>query len=83
MVSKLAVLDIDPRNGGDVALADFLSHYGPLPETPLVFTPGHGDHRYFTLSEDLPGCKPAPGIDLLLTGQQALAPPSVTTRAYC
>jgi hypothetical protein len=66
-----------------IALEDFLQHHGPLPETPLVLTGGGGQHYYFALSEDLPGCKPAPGLDLQLSGQQVVAPPSLTTRPYC
>ena len=81
--SRLAVLDIDPRNGGDVALEDFLHHHGPLPETPLVLSGGGGQHYYFACEEDLPGYKLAPGLDLQLTGQQVVAPPSGHRSGRC
>ena len=84
LASGIGVLDTDPRNGGDVALEAFLEQHGPLPETPMALTGSiGGTHRFFTISEDLPGCKPAPGLDLQLSGQQVVAAPSVTTRAYC
>ena len=73
----LAVLDVDPRHGGAVALEELLAQHGPLPETPLVLTGGGGQHYYFRLEADLPGCKPAPGLDLQLSGQQVAAPPSL------
>ena len=75
--SGLAVLDVDPRHGGAVALEELLAQHGPLPETPLVLTGGGGQHYYFRLEADLPGCKPAPGLDLQLSGQQVAAPPSL------
>src|SRR5262249_54102352 len=40
--SGLAVLDVDPRNGGDLALEDLTQSYGPLPETPMVISGGKG-----------------------------------------
>src|SRR5262245_5569096 len=40
-------LDVDPRHGGDLALADLEQHYGPLPDTPRVHTGGGGEHIHF------------------------------------
>ena len=45
----LIVLDIDPRHGGDDAVADLQAAHGPLPST-LTSTSGRGDggtHLYF------------------------------------
>src|SRR4029453_5581595 len=73
--SRLAVLDIDPRNGGDVALADLEQCYHVLPETPLVLTGGQGKHYYFRLDGPCASCHPAPGIELQAESAQVVAPP--------
>jgi hypothetical protein len=36
------VLDIDPRHGGGISLAQFEAEYGPLPSTATVRTGGGG-----------------------------------------
>jgi hypothetical protein len=77
--SHLAVLDIDPRNGGDMALSDLEQCYAPLPETPLVLTGGQGRHYYFRLDGPLAICHPAYGIDLQADGALVVAPPSLHT----
>jgi hypothetical protein len=41
------VLDVDPRHGGDVTLAELERQHGLLPETAEVLTGGHGRHLYF------------------------------------
>src|SRR5213593_320052 len=41
------VLDVDPRNGGDAALAQLEATHGPLPRTQTVRTGGGGSHRRF------------------------------------
>src|SRR5262245_23057445 len=41
------VLDVDPRKGGDEALAAFESRYGKLPETRIADTGGGGTHHLF------------------------------------
>lgn len=46
-----AVLDVDPRHGGDVLLAELEREHGPLPRAPQVRT-GRGDggrHRHFAV----------------------------------
>ena len=47
--SGFAVLDIDPRHGGDKALDDLVAQHGPLPPTVVVETGGGGLHFYFAL----------------------------------
>src|SRR5439155_24278059 len=44
--SRLIVLDIDPRHGGDESLADLEQKYGPLPSAPTVHTGSDGKHYY-------------------------------------
>ncbi len=78
--SDLIVLDVDPRSGGDAALATLLNHYGPLPATACVRTGGGGLHYYFSH----PGSpvknsagKLGRGLDVLSYGGYVVAPPSV------
>lgn len=80
----LLVLDVDPRNGGDDALAQLVASHGPIPETPEVLTGGGGRHLYFraplgTRSFDL-----AAGVEVKADGRQVVAPPSIhpSGRAY-
>jgi putative DNA primase/helicase len=75
--SRLAVLDVDPRNGGDMALEDLQQCYAALPETPLVLTGGQGFHHYFALGGPLAGFHPGDGIELQADGQYVVAPPSL------
>jgi hypothetical protein len=73
-VSSLAVLDEDPRHGGDASLAQY-----PLPRGPIVLSGGGGRHFYFALNgEVVPKVASLlPGVDLLGEGALATAPPSV------
>jgi putative DNA primase/helicase len=73
-VSGLVVLDIDPRNGGDL---DKLP--GNLPLTPTVETGGGGLHYYFQYPEDqdiLSIQSLFPGVDVKADGGYVIAPPS-------
>jgi hypothetical protein len=45
------VLDVDPRNGGDVSLAALVAEHGDLPETYVVNSGGGGLHFYFRLPD--------------------------------
>lgn len=70
-VSGIAVVDVDPRNGGDLRLGGRFT--GPLAETG-----SGGLHAY--LAADVTIAKlPAllPGVDLQAEGSYVLAPPSV------
>ena len=84
-VSGIAVLDIDPRNGGEQSLAAALSGHGPLPVTPEVRTGGGGRHLWFSLPPGpVPSALLAPGLDLKAEGGMIVAPPSlhVSGRRY-
>lgn len=74
--SGLAVLDIDPRNGGDITLAQLTAQHGELPDTPSVLSGGGGQHYDFLLTDDLPSLK-LEGIDFLTAGHYVIAPPSL------
>jgi len=77
--SKVLVLDVDPRNGGDATLQLFERQNGKLPDTPLVETGGGGRHYYFRLDSQeatFPKCLGA-GLDLKWNGGFVCAPPTV------
>jgi hypothetical protein len=75
-VSKLAVLDVDPRHGG----VDSLRALDPLPETAVSETGGGGYHIAFahpgghvkTTANAL-----GPGLDIRADGGYIVAPPSL------
>jgi hypothetical protein len=78
-VSNLAVLDIDPKHGGDESLRALEERHGALGPTVEAETGGGGRHYYFA-------CPPqglrnraalAPGIDLRAEGGMVVAPPSI------
>jgi hypothetical protein len=75
---RVFVVDVDPRNGGDVTL----EHLPPLERTRTVRTQSGGRHFYFRLPDDrdLRG-KLGPGIDIKKPGRgYVLVPP---TPGYC
>lgn len=77
--SRILVIDVDPRNGGDDSLADLEVAHGPLPKTLTACTGGGGWHYYYDVSgmdAKLPGRVLAQGIELQASGQYVLAPPS-------
>lgn len=67
--SNLVVVDIDPRNGGDVTMAEFVKKYGTMPKTRIKKTGGDGWHYYFRAPKgvSLKG-KLGPGVDLKSSG---------------
>ena len=75
--SGLAVIDVDPRNGGDATLASLAAELGALPRTLTADTGGGGTHYVFRAPV---GCelrgKLGPGVDLKHRGY-ILAEPSV------
>ncbi len=89
----LAIIDVDPRAGGDDNLADLEHEHGELPATITVLSGGHdgGRHLWYRAREDLETFTLAAGVQVRArarTGaaQQCVAPPSVhpeTGREYC
>lgn len=45
--SGVVVIDIDPRNGGDVTMKTLVGEQGALPPTKVIATGGGGWHYYF------------------------------------
>jgi hypothetical protein len=76
-VSALVVVDIDPRHGGDTALAALEAEEEALPLTVTSVTGGGGRHFYFAHPTHLVPSRPlAAGIDLKAEGGPVVAPPS-------
>ncbi len=78
-VSGLAVIDIDPRHGGDDSLLLLERSHGRLPRTVEAATGGGGRHLYFALPPvTLPSrVGLANGIDVRADGGMVIAPPSI------
>lgn len=78
-ISRLVVLDVDPRHGGESSLRDLQTHFGSLPATLEARTGGGGRHLYFAhpggLVRNRAGL--AQGIDLRGDGGYVVAPPSL------
>lgn len=69
-----AVIDIDPRNGGDESYAALEKRVGVLPGTTMQLTAGGGLHMLYRSPDfDLPGLG-GPGIDFKHNGYILLAP---------
>jgi len=74
--AERGVIDIDPRNGGELSLNRLIAEYGPLPPTPTVRTGSGGFHYWFRFPPGT-GCgKPYPGIDRKAIGGYVIVPPS-------
>ncbi len=74
----LNAIDLDPRNGGDVAFTELCDELGPPPETAMVQTLNGGTHIYLWTRScwtDTPK-ELAPGVEFKRAGQFVMAPPS-------
>ena len=74
--SGIIVIDVDPRNGGDVAFAALERELGALPATATSDTGGGGNHYVFRHPGGTLRGKVGDGIDLKVNGY-IVAPPSV------
>jgi putative DNA primase/helicase len=75
--SGIAVIDIDPRNGGLETIEHLEADLGALPTTPMAFTGGGGAHLIFNLPAiTVRKAAAGPGIDVLGDGCMMVAPPS-------
>jgi putative DNA primase/helicase len=79
-VSGIVVFDIDPRHGGEEALAALEAEHGPLPPTWRFLTGGGGEHIVFrhpggTVKNS--AGRIGPGIDVRGDGGYIVAPPSL------
>lgn len=70
--SGIAVIDVDPRNGGYESLSAIT-----VPDTLTAQTGSGGLHIYLTIEAPVRGTVLAPGIDLKADGGYVVAPPSL------
>ena len=75
-VSGAAVLDVDPRSGGDRALAALEERWGRLPPTVEALSGGGGRHAWLAAERDLPSAVLAPGLELKAERGIVVVPPS-------
>lgn len=75
-VSGIAVLDVDPRNGGDDTLHVLERKHGKLPDTAVQLTGGGGLHYVFKRGERRMK-SPGKGIDAKDDGGYIVAAPSM------
>jgi hypothetical protein len=76
----VVVVDVDPRNGGEIGIEQLESAHGPLPETVESHTGGGGRHLFFAHPGGHIPCsssKIAPGVDVKADGGYIIAPPSI------
>src|SRR5438552_7199591 len=79
-ISRLVVVDIDVRHGGDGALEHLEREHGRLPTTVECLTGGGARHLYFAHPGGLVVRNKvglAPGLDLRGDGGYVVAPPSL------
>lgn len=76
--SGLAVVDVDPRNGGDVTLAEGVRDFGPIGRTPSVCTWSAGGHLYYGTDRTITSGahKLGRGLDVKSARGYVVAPPS-------
>lgn len=75
--SGIVVIDIDPRNGGDVTFAALTTELGELPSTLTADSGGGGTHYVFRRPPGDLISKLGKGVDLLRDGRQFLVEPSI------
>jgi hypothetical protein len=87
VTGSVVVLDVDPRHGGDAALAEIERKHGVLPATRRAHTGGGGMHLYFAPPPNVvirnSAGKIAPGLDIRGAGGYVMAPPSRHVSGQC
>ena len=82
-VSGLIVIDIDPRNGGDLTLERLAAAGKRFPKTVEAISCQNGRHLYYAYDAKAKSCsksKLGMGIDVKRDGGYVVAPPSVWSR---
>lgn len=71
------VLDVDPKNGGDLELARLIARHGALPTTPTQRSGSGGLHMLFRWPSGDWRTKLGPGVEVLGPGRYIVGAPSV------
>jgi hypothetical protein len=81
--SGIVVLDVDPRNGGDVSIRALAASGHHFPKAPRARTGNGGWHLLYSHEPGIGGSKGklGPGIDVKSTGGYILVAPSWTRRS--
>ena len=82
-VSGLIVIDIDPRNGGDLTLKRLAAAGKRFPKTVEAISCQNGRHLYYAYDRRAKSCRKSKlgmGIDVKMDGGYVVAPPSVWSR---
>jgi hypothetical protein len=72
--SGVAVIDVDPRNGGNETFRELEQRHGKLPATLTQHTGGDGHHYIFSDPGVPLGSKLGPGVDIKQNGYIVAAP---------
>jgi hypothetical protein len=84
--SGLVVVDIDPRNGGNLTRGDLEAEHGKFTDTVQSETGGGGQHLVYEAPADELRCGTdalGPGIDIKAEGGYIVAPPSLHASGLC
>lgn len=86
-INNFLVIDIDPRNGGDVSFQRLQEKYQPFPHTVESITGGGGNHFFFKWDDRINKSKLEnyPGVDIQGNGAYVVLPPSIhpdTKKSY-
>ncbi len=74
----LCIVDVDPRNGGDVTWLAWVERWPEFGAMPFVRTPSGGWHVYLSLPDGLTLANgEADGIDVQASRKYVLAPPTI------
>lgn len=78
-VNNIIVIDIDPRNNGNISFDRLIDENEPLPHTVECLTGGGGNHYYFKYDERVnkSTLKGYEGIDIQGNGKYVILPPSI------
>lgn len=75
--SGVAVIDVDPRHGGDRSLERLAAIWLRLPTTVETLTGGGGRHLWFSSDGPLMSAVLDPGLELKADGAMVVVPPSI------
>ena len=81
--SGVAVIDVDPRNGGEASWQEWIDKYGMLDGGICALTAGGGYHYLVVHHPEVRSRKLADGLDLLADGRYFVVYPStINERSY-